>query len=183
VSVTFRDANSLPPARRARVTFAQDFKRFFVGGLAALLPTLITLWLLVWAWNFLWESIGIHVIIALKWLYPDLATRLTSDDFFTKLLGVLVSMVLVYIIGFFVGNLIGRTFWKLGERLVMKIPIIRAIYPAVKQVTDFVLANRGHQFDASRVVAVQPHEKGIWSIGLITGRAWVRWKRGRARRW
>jgi uncharacterized membrane protein len=169
VSVTFRDENSLPPARPGRVTFAQDFKRFFVGGLAALLPTLITLWLLVWAWNFLWESIGIHVIIALKWLYPSLAAHLTSDDFFTKLLGVLASMVLVYIIGFFVGNLIGRTFWKLGERLVMRIPIIRAIYPAVKQVTDFVLANRGHQFDTSRVVAVQPHEKGIWSIGLITG--------------
>jgi uncharacterized membrane protein len=169
VSVTFRDANSLPPARPARVTFAQDFKQFFIGGLAALLPTLITLWLLVWAWNFLWESIGIHVIVAIKWLYPGVAARLTSDDFWTKLLGVVLSMILVYIVGIFAGNLIGRTFWKLGERLVMKIPIIRAIYPAVKQVTDFVLANRGHQFDFSRVVAVQPHEKGIWSIGLVTG--------------
>jgi uncharacterized membrane protein len=67
------------------------------------------------------------------------------------------------------GNLIGRTFWRAGEALVMKIPIIRAIYPAVKQVTEWVLADRSAKFHASRVVAVQPHEKGIWSIGLVTG--------------
>ena len=34
--------------RRRRLGFAEDFRRFFLGGLAALLPTLITLWLLVW---------------------------------------------------------------------------------------------------------------------------------------
>src|SRR5688572_23088652 len=51
----------------------------------------------------------------------------------------------------------------------MKIPLIRAIYPAVKQVTDFVLAPGKARFEASRVVAVQPHVGGIWSIGLVTG--------------
>ena len=52
----------------------------------------------------------------------------------------------------------------------MRIPLVRAIYPAVKQITDFLLAERGkNQFAGSRVVAVQPHEKGIWSIGLVTG--------------
>jgi uncharacterized membrane protein len=52
----------------------------------------------------------------------------------------------------------------------MRIPLIRAVYPAVKQVTDFILKNRrDDRFASSHVVAVQPHEKGIWSIGLITG--------------
>jgi uncharacterized membrane protein len=55
------------------------------------------------------------------------------------------------------------------ETSVMRVPLVRAIYPTVKQVTDFVLSNRRTQFSASRVVAVQPHEKGIWSIGLVTG--------------
>jgi len=59
--------------------------------------------------------------------------------------------------------------WRIAEIAVMKIPIIRAIYPAVKQVTDFVIADKSSQFQGSRVVAVQPHEKGIWSIGLVTG--------------
>ena len=41
--------------------FAEDFRRFFLRGLAALLPTLITLWLLVWVWNFLWEGADMRV--------------------------------------------------------------------------------------------------------------------------
>jgi uncharacterized membrane protein len=51
----------------------------------------------------------------------------------------------------------------------MRIPLVRAVYPAVKQVTDFVLSKRRDQFASSHVVACQPHEQGIWSIGLITG--------------
>jgi uncharacterized membrane protein len=171
VQVTVRDDKPLPPARPDRVTFAQDFKQFFLRGLAALLPTLITLWLLVWAWNFLWDSLGKHLVDAIQWLWPEsyLATHFQSDQFSTRLFGVGLSVVLVYIVGFFVGNLIGRTFWRVGETFVMKIPIVRAIYPAVKQVTDFVLVDRTQQFKSSRVVAIQPHEKGIWSIGLVTG--------------
>jgi uncharacterized membrane protein len=151
--------------------FAQEFKQFFLRGLAALLPTLITLWLLVWVWNFLWTSLGTHLVYGIRWLWPQslLASNLTPGEFSTQAAGVFLAVLLVYIIGFFVGNLIGRTFWRLGEALVMRMPVIRAIYPAVKQVTDFVLADRTKQFNASRVVAIQPHEKGIWSIGLVTG--------------
>jgi hypothetical protein len=60
------------PARR-RVSFWEDFRRFFLSGMAALLPTLITLWLLVWAWNFLWESLGRHIIYAIKWMWLAMA--------------------------------------------------------------------------------------------------------------
>jgi len=168
--------------RRARAGFAEDFRRFFVRGLAALLPTLITLWLLIKIWDFLWDSLGKLLIGVIRqlWLYfghgfPPAAyiQRYWRDDppsFRTKFVGVLLAILLVYIIGVFVGNLIGRTTWRLAEMAVMRIPLVRAIYPAVKQVTDFVLAEHGHsQFAGSRVVAVEPHEKGIWSIGLVTG--------------
>ncbi len=172
-----------PAPRRHKVTFSEDFKRFFLRGLAALLPTLITIAIIWYILSFLWQSIGQHLIYALKWVWVQLAgwwfvsdkpagyiREYWSNDLFrTKLVGVVLAIVLVYIVGLLVGNLIGRTFWRAGEALVMKIPLIRAIYPAVKQVTDFVLADRKAQFQASRVVAVQPHEKGIWSIGLVTG--------------
>jgi uncharacterized membrane protein len=165
---------------RPRATFSDDFRRFFRSGLAALLPTLITLWLLLKIWDFLWESLGRHIIWLLKvWAYQSgrfeivqwgQADRLwdRQHPFLTQLVGVGLAVVLVYIVGLFLGNLIGRTFWKLGERLAMRMPIIRAIYPAVKQVTDFVLQER-RAIESSRVVACQPHEKGIWSIGLVTG--------------
>jgi uncharacterized membrane protein len=175
------------PKGRPRESFSTDFRRFFVRGLSALLPTLITLWLVTWSWNFLWESMGRYVVLAIQrlwvaagnpvpnpddprmaWAWPDPYTG--TFAFGTKLIGVLVAALLVYLLGVIIGNFIGRTVYRMSEDAVMRLPLIRAIYPAVKQITDFVLAERSsNQFSGSKVVAVRPHEDGIWSIALITG--------------
>jgi uncharacterized membrane protein len=168
-----------------RETFSTDFRRFFVRGLAALMPTLVTLWLVMKVWEFLWQSIGVYLIIGLKRLLaasehlgtsPDLlnqGSQLVRDPrngpWYVQLFGVVLAVVLVYLVGLFAGNFLGRTAWRLAERAVMRVPLIRAIYPAVKQVTDFLLADKTSQFAGTRVVAVEPHSKGIWSIGLVTG--------------
>lgn len=163
-------------------------RTFFVRGLKALLPTLITISLILWIWNFLWEQLGRHLIWLIQnvqyqfmeeprqwgrlqrdWMSFSEQTRQWEWNWWAQLLGVSLSLLLVYFVGLLVGNLIGRTFWALGESVVMKIPIIRAIYPAVKQVTDFVLQERTQLAQKSRVVACRPHESGIWSIGLVTG--------------
>jgi uncharacterized membrane protein len=172
----------IPGPTERRLGFFDDFKRFFVRGLAAVLPTLITLWLLVWVWDFLWNNVGHYIILSMRqaWYYAGnngwvefqtpnyILWHLNEGDFKTRLIGVGLAIVLIYFIGVFVGNLIGRTFWRIAERAVLRIPFIRAIYPAVKQITDFVLAERTRSFQHSRVVAVQPHEQGIWSVGLVT---------------
>ncbi len=148
--------------------------------MAALLPTLITLWLLIKVWDFLWDSLGRYLIWGIRWVWLNFGNGYPPAAYIahywderalrTRIIGVALAILLVYIVGVFVGNLIGRTIWRLAEMAVMRIPLVRAIYPAVKQITDFLLAERGkNQFAGSRVVAVQPHEKGIWSIGLVTG--------------
>jgi uncharacterized membrane protein len=176
--------DALAPAQsQKRLSFFDDFRRFFMRGLAAILPTIITLGLLVWVWNFLWDNVGSRIIQAIRWIWlmrsiygsipytpPALIGRqLNDDDFSTRALGVGLALLLIYVVGVFVGNLLGRTAWRLAEFGVMRIPLVRAIYPAVKQVTDFLLSERSAQFQGSKVVAVEPHEKGIWSIGLVTG--------------
>jgi uncharacterized membrane protein len=173
------------PTPASRENFSTDFRRFFLRGLAALMPTLITLWLLLKVWEFLWQSIGVYIILGLKRLLAASEHFGTSPNWVNhgseqladprngpwnvQLLGVVLAVILVYLVGLFAGNFLGRTAWRLAERAVMRVPLIRAIYPAVKQVTDFVLADKTNQFAGSRVVAVEPHAKGIWSIGLITG--------------
>jgi uncharacterized membrane protein len=159
-------------------------RTFFIRGLKALLPTLITLSLMLWVWDLLWEQLGRHMIWVIQnvqyqlageeaqWskIYRMWTTPAGEPTWWSKLFGVSLSLLLVYIVGLLVGNLIGRTFWKLGEALVMKIPVVRAIYPPVKQVTDFLLQERStSQFENSRVVACRPHANQIWSIGLVTG--------------
>lgn len=161
----------------------EDFRRFFVRGLAALLPTLVTIWLLVKLWDFLWESLGRYAIVGVKLVWFFLAERgwvrwepagfiqdYWSEQWLgTRIVGVVLAILLVYLVGVLVGNLLGRTAWRVLEFGVMRIPVVRAIYPAVKQVTDFLLAERKGQFQSSRVVACQPHSNGIWSVALVTG--------------
>jgi uncharacterized membrane protein len=178
-----------PPPGRQRVGFGEDFRRFFLRGAAALLPTLVTLWLITWLWNFLWDSLGQYIIAGIKWTWATLVDagvlryepyghigRYWSEELYptrTRVVGVLLAVLLVYIVGVFVGNFIGRAMWRLAEVAVMKVPLVRAIYPVVKQVTDFLIADRSAragQFAASRVVAVKQHASDIWSIGLVTGR-------------
>ncbi len=181
----YRGPDRRRPRRRAN--FSEDFRRFFLRGLSALLPTIITLWLLIWVWSFLWENLGQHIISAIIVLWNFLAEKglvefqplvymrryWWSGDvlpmWLVQLIGVGLSILLIYVVGLLVGNLIGRTIWRLAEMAVMRIPLVRAIYPAVKQVTDFVLAERTSKFEGSRVVAVQRDARNVWSIGLVTG--------------
>ena len=171
--------------RRRRLGFSEDFRRFFLRGLSALLPTLITLWLLIWVWSFLWENLGRHIITTIVWTWnkliahelmpfqPTVYTRWYWQEampgWAVQLIGVGLAILIIYMIGLLVGNLIGRTIWRLAEMAVMRIPLVRAIYPAVKQVTDFLLAERKTHFEGSRVVAVQRDARQVWSIGLVTG--------------
>ena len=168
--------------RPRRRSFGEDFQRFFLRGLGTLLPTVITIALIWYVLNFLWDSIGWYIIWAIGrlwyladrqgWIEPTSAGyigRYLEETWYIKPLGVILALVLIYLVGLLVGNFIGRAFYRLAERLVMRIPVVRALYPAVKQVTDFLLTDRGTPFAGSRVVAVQPHHSGIWSVALVTG--------------
>lgn len=173
------------PATKPRLkkTFGSDFRRFFTRGLAALLPTLITVAVLFWAFNFLWGNLGQYLIEAVKWGWYGFA-RLTNDDTInssyireywkpeylrSKIVGVLLAVVVIYFVGLLIGNLIGRTFWRLLEGTALRVPLVKAIYPSVKQITDFLLSDREGQFQGTAVVAIRPRESEMWMLGLQTG--------------
>ena len=177
------EVSAAPPEHRRRRSFGEDFQRFFLRGLGTLLPTIITIAVVWWVINFLWDSIGWYLIELVKrvWIIlvqndlvdPRNGTYIREywqeDQWYTKVVGVALALLAIYLVGLLVGNFIGRAFYRLAERLVMKIPVIRALYPAVKQVTDFLVGGREAQFEGSRVVAVKPHAGDIWSVALVTG--------------
>ncbi|MEM8874844.1 MAG: DUF502 domain-containing protein [Planctomycetota bacterium] len=172
----------------ARKTFTADFRRFFLQGLRALGPTLITLAIIYYVLNFLWRSLGWYVIQAIKygwvfaldrgWVdrtsYGYIERYWAEENWYTPVVGVVLALLIIYIVGLFVGNLIGQGLYRLGEKLVLRIPVVKQIYPAVKQVIDMFLADPSDkkaagQFAGSRVVAVRYREVDLWSIGLVTG--------------
>jgi uncharacterized membrane protein len=76
-------------------------------------------------------------------------------------------MLLLYLPGKFMAAGIGRFFITLFERAIRRVPLVRNVYAAVKQVSGFVLNER--EMKVSRVVAVEYPRKGIWQLGLVTG--------------
>jgi len=83
--------------------------------------------------------------------------------------GFLIALVAVCIVGALLASVVGKTLWRMTEKFIMNTPLLRRVYPYVKQVTDFVLTQEEQKRMFSKVVAVEYPRKGIWSIGLVTG--------------
>ena len=76
-------------------------------------------------------------------------------------------ILVLYLLGKFMAGAVGRFFWGTFERGVNRLPLVRNVYSSVKQVSDFIFANR--EIEYSRVVAVEWPRKGIWCLALVTG--------------
>ncbi len=167
-------------------SFVTDFKRFFFRGLAAFLPTVITLIILIYIFNFVDDYVGRYVNLSVQWIvvqFTCVIRRLPIslkgaedawktveafwDAYYFNWLGFFLGFVAIYFFGRFVASWLGRGLWRMLERTFFRIPVVRQIYPHVKQVTDFLFSDRTRDF--SRVVAVEYPRKDIWSIGLVTG--------------
>jgi uncharacterized membrane protein len=77
-----------------------------------------------------------------------------------------VAVVALTLLGFLTANLIGRTLVELGERILGRIPAVRAIYRGLKQVFETLFSGQGSSF--RRVGLVEFPSPGMWSIVLIS---------------
>lgn len=82
-----------------------------------------------------------------------------------------VFVALLYLLGRFLAAGVGRIMVNGVEALIRRLPVVRNVYSAVKQVTDFVFNEREIQFN--RVVAVQYPREGIWSLGFVMGESLI----------
>jgi len=76
-------------------------------------------------------------------------------------------VLILYLLGKLIAAGVGRFSVGLVERGIARVPFVRSVYSAVKQVSSFLLNER--QMDVSRVVAVEYPRKGVWTLGLVTG--------------
>ena len=80
--------------------------------------------------------------------------------------GLIVAVIALTLLGFLTANLIGRTLVDLGERLLGRMPVVRAIYRGLKQVFETLFSGKGSSF--RRVGLVEFPSPGMWSIVLIS---------------
>lgn len=191
----------------------KHFRSYFFRGMAALLPTILTIWIFVQCYVFVQDKVSVHInrglvrvlVMSIDW-YPAVSEeqvrayivkenpqmqgdRVKIDQMLTdesivrgtrigvaekywvygpgKITGFFVTIIGVCFIGAFLASVVGRTLWHYIEKNLMRVPLVRKVYPYIKQVTDFFLAKKKLEF--SKVVAFEYPRKGTWSVGLVTG--------------
>lgn len=134
------------------------FRKYLVAGLLVWLPIGVT-WLIVRALINLMDGV---LFILPRRFHPD-----TLLGFHIPGLGLLLSVAVLLLTGVVAANLLGKRLVAFSESLLAKIPIVRTIYSAAKQVTETVFAQKGMSF--RKVLLIEYPRKGIWSIAFYTG--------------
>ncbi len=83
-------------------------------------------------------------------------------------LGIVLALLFFVIIGWFTTNFLGRLFIRLAEYILDRMPVIRTVYGAIKQILETIMASKSQAF--REVVMLQYPRKGVWSVGFVTGR-------------
>ena len=146
------------------------FRSVFTRGLAALLPTLLTIWILKKAYDFLF-SVGARInefVLApsLKLISSELGETVKDSRAMT-FVGFLLGVLGIYLVGSVLVSLVGRRIWAAMEHYLSTLPLVRLVYPMFKQLTDFFFTER--KVDFRSVCAVQYPRKNCWSLGFVTG--------------
>lgn len=145
-----------PPPGRLPVRLRQSFRRYLVAGLATLFPITVTLYLLIKIFQFSDGLLGRLLSRHLGFTLPGLGLVLTA-------------FVLV-LVGYISTHLAGRFLFPTLEMWLGRVPVAGKIYPAVKQLTQFLFPKEGEkQTKISRVVLVVYPRPGLYSIGFVTG--------------
>jgi len=82
-------------------------------------------------------------------------------------LGVIVAVLVVLTTGIIVANLFGRKLVEGWESLLARIPLVRSIYSAVKQIAETMFSSSGQSF--RKVLLVEYPRKGLWTLAFQTG--------------
>jgi uncharacterized membrane protein len=142
-----------------KLSLTARFRAYFLAGVLVTAPAGITIYL---AWLFINFIDGM-----IETLIPSPYNPEQFMPFSIPGLGLLAVLVLLTLVGAFAAGYVGRLVVRLGEGLVDKMPVVRHIYSALKQIFESVLAQQSTAF--REVVLLEYPRLGIWSMGFITG--------------
>jgi len=133
-------------------------KRWLFTGIILLVPIVVTIYLFLGVVTAMDGLIG---LIPKAW-QPD-----NLIGFHVPGLGVLLTLIIVLITGMLGTSFIGRWLVRKGENIVERIPLVRSVYGALKNVLETVL--RDNQDAFRHVVLIEYPRRGSYALGFISG--------------
>jgi uncharacterized membrane protein len=147
-----------PEPAETHKSLAGRLRTYFLTGLVVAGPVLITIYL---TWSFVtWVDDLVRPLV------PVMYRPETYLPFKIPGSGLIVAVFSLTLLGFLTANLVGRTVVELGEMVLDRMPIVRAIYRGLKQVFETLFSGKGSSF--RRVGLVEFPSPGMWSIVLIS---------------
>ncbi|MBI4667342.1 MAG: DUF502 domain-containing protein [Nitrospinae bacterium] len=141
---------------------AHSIRRIFFTGLLVSLPLVITIFIFKFVFELFDGLLGPVVTTAIRIMGAPI-----PPDFRIPGIGVVSTIAVIFFIGLVSANYLGRKLWDMAETALTKIPIIRSVYIAAKQVIDTFSTSNGAAF--RKVALVEYPRKGMFSLAFITG--------------
>lgn len=141
-------------------------------GLMALLPALITIFIISLLFNFFNSNIakplGTFVLTLIGWFSSWDTTSLKQNVWIVSIIGFPLSIILIFFLSYLMATFLGRWLLKELDILILsKFPVIKSIYPYAKQFSDlFSSDNKKAAFQ--KVVAVEYPRPGLYSFAFLT---------------
>ena len=133
-------------------SITQTFRAKLFAGIATLLPLYLTYVVI----RFLFESLEKMSGPILKQFGLGIPG-----------LGIILTIILIYLLGIIVTNFLGRKIFDIGESIVKRVPIVSMIYTTLKQITDTFTKGTTDAFEG--VVYIQYPRQGLWTMAFISG--------------
>lgn len=137
------------------------FRRTFITGLLILLPLFVTYVLIDFLFD-LFAGVGAPLV---KGLFQILgAENYTWLKPIGPIVNLSLALAVIFLLGLVGTNIIGRRVLGTFEALLMRLPLVKSIYSATKQVVQ-TLQGPGRSFQ--RVVLIEYPRKGLWMVGFV----------------
>ncbi|HSG77600.1 MAG TPA: DUF502 domain-containing protein [Burkholderiales bacterium] len=134
-------------------------RKYFITGLLIWIPLVITIWVL--------DLIVTTLDQSLHLLPPQWRTE-SFLGFHVPGLGVILTLVIVFVTGVLATNFLGARLVNLWNEILHRIPVVNSIYSSVKQISDTLFSSSGQAF--RKALLVQWPREGMWTIAFLTGR-------------
>ncbi|MDX1795765.1 MAG: DUF502 domain-containing protein [Hydrogenovibrio sp.] len=132
-------------------------KRYLIAGLLVWLPLGVTIAALIFLVNLFDKSL----LLLPEHLRPEALLGFNIPGF-----GIILSFFLILITGMLVANFFGRYLFKWWEILLAKIPLVRSIYNAVKQIAEALFGAGAETFQ--KAYLIQYPRNGLWTLAFQT---------------
>ena len=134
-------------------------RSWFITGILVMTPLILTIYV-VWAFITFVDNLVVPMV-------PYYYRPSTYLPFPIPGLGLIIVFIFTTFVGILATGLFGRTLIRLWENILSRMPVVRSVYSAIKQILETVMATQSDAF--RQAVLVEYPRKDIWAIGFVTG--------------